>query len=76
MVQDETGCKIVQSQVNLVQPLRATDRRQVQNKIIICRIDSSKGLKWGLNTVFVMQHQHTRKHTQASGYNFTWKQTF
>lgn len=49
------GCPIEQSQVNLVHPPRATDPHQVQNKIIIWRIDLCEGLNPGPDTAFIMQ---------------------
>lgn len=49
------GCPIEQSQVNLVHPPRATDPHQVQNKIIIWRIDLCEGLNLGPDTAFIMQ---------------------
>lgn len=61
------GCPTEQSQVNLVHPPRASDPRQVRNKIIIWRIDLCEGLNPGPDTV--LYHATS---PQASGHHFTF----
>lgn len=65
------GCPTELNQVNLVHPPRATDHRQVQNKIIISGIDLWEGLNQSPDTV--LYHANS---PQASGYYFTFNQAF